>query len=600
MAVPGRTPECSVLVEGTASRPETTCGPVDFRGFAIETKRTFVHTPVETGYLSSPVAAPILDSGTSVFVASKISDDGDALRDLLAVDGSSGELEAVFGVSEAEPRHLAAARDRDGHPSIYISEWGDGWAPTQVYSLATDVAVARAVGINGRGGMGTGTRDIDHDGRADVFVSDVVALHDGGVLYEGSPVDMTVLPTLFDSDGVGHLAYATADGLADLSSGDFHPWPWSESDGYAAGTAVAGGNGGPVTVTVSDRGILIADGLGSIELTPMRPGHDVPFTAYPAAVGDIDGDGAPEAVVGVWEEIWAVALVGPSRGDVVHRWVVTPPEVEAGWASHKAVVLADLDADRVYEVVSMGPDGLHVLSALHAESSVAFLDIGSLAVWNWPIVADIDADGSAEIVVTGTQVPAGEHLWAQRNEYVAAGTYNSTLFILGAAEGEWARTRPIWNQVPYDITTVRDDGTIVRFPRPSWSQYNAFRAQPAHDGDHPDLSPRVTAACADSCDEDGTITLTVVVDNLGSVDAPAGADLVLSTWAQGEPWIDEALRITLPDPVPAGGQSPEYAFSMPVSQWKDARVLDVWGTHEDECDYVNDRIDVAEDPCPPD
>ncbi len=94
------------------------------------------------------------------------------------------------------------------------------------------------------------------------------------------------------------------------------------------------------------------------------------------------------------------------------------------------------------------------------------------------MVVDADMDGSAELVFVEDDVDP--EVWVGEDPNVD----NSTLFVFGAAEGEWARSRPVWNQLPYDITTVRDDGAIVRFPRPSWSQYNAFRAQPAHDGDH--------------------------------------------------------------------------------------------------------------------
>jgi hypothetical protein len=73
--------------------------------------------------------------------------------------------------------------------------------------------------------------------------------------------------------------------------------------------------------------------------------------------------------------------------------------------------------------------------------------------------------------------------------------------------------------------------------------------------------------------------------------------VVLSTWAEGEQWISEVVRLVLPDALPGGSTSAPITFTVPWEDWKDARVIDVWGTHEDECDFVNDRIDVAEDPC---
>ena len=75
------------------------------------------------------------------------------------------------------------------------------------------------------------------------------------------------------------------------------------------------------------------------------------------------------------------------------------------------------------------------------------------------------------------------------------------LFVVGPATGRWARTRPVWHELAYDITSVRDDGVIISFPYPSWSTYNAFRAQPAHDGLHPDRVIDATGVCADACDD---------------------------------------------------------------------------------------------------
>jgi hypothetical protein len=53
--------------------------------------------------------------------------------------------------------------------------------------------------------------------------------------------------------------------------------------------------------------------------------------------------------------------------------------------------------------------------------------------------------------------------------------------VLGPAKGRWAVRVPWWNQLPYDVTSIGDDGRIIGSPLPPSTTYGGvFRAQPAH------------------------------------------------------------------------------------------------------------------------
>ena len=64
-------------------------------------------------------------------------------------------------------------------------------------------------------------------------------------------------------------------------------------------------------------------------------------------------------------------------------------------------------------------------------------------VYEYAIVADVDADGNAEIIAPASAVYGPEN----------------GIFVIGDANDTWVNTREIWNQHTYHITNVNDDGT---------------------------------------------------------------------------------------------------------------------------------------------
>jgi hypothetical protein len=77
----------------------------------------------------------------------------------------------------------------------------------------------------------------------------------------------------------------------------------------------------------------------------------------------------------------------------------------------------------------------------------------------YPIVADVDNDGSAEIVVVSN----------------AYGPPSPTVQVIHDRDDRWVPARRIWNQHTYHVTNVREDGTIPAHEAPSWQHLNSFR-----------------------------------------------------------------------------------------------------------------------------
>jgi len=130
-----------------------------------------------------------------------------------------------------------------------------------------------------------------------------------------------------------------------------------------------------------------------------------------------------------------------------------------------------------------------------------------------PIVADVDGDTHAEIVVGS-------------NNHAAALTQGVRVY-----GGNWTTTRPLWNQHAYHITNVNDDGSIPAAATSSWTQDNSYRANlyaAACDAGEPDLTVSYIRAL-NTTDE---IRLIARIGNAGQIVVPAGVQL---TFYDGAP-----------------------------------------------------------------
>ena len=86
----------------------------------------------------------------------------------------------------------------------------------------------------------------------------------------------------------------------------------------------------------------------------------------------------------------------------------------------------------------------------------------SRTLHEYPTVADVDGDGSSEIIVPN----GGGHL----------GEDKSGLYVLGPAEGSWLMSRQVWNQHAYSIVNVEDDLSIPSPAGSNWPSHNNFRS----------------------------------------------------------------------------------------------------------------------------
>jgi hypothetical protein len=87
----------------------------------------------------------------------------------------------------------------------------------------------------------------------------------------------------------------------------------------------------------------------------------------------------------------------------------------------------------------------------------------------FPVVADVDNDGSAEFVMVSN--------WGSFGEPAGA-----TVTVWRDSQDRWIQARRVWNQHAYHVTDVREDGVIPLAMKKSWQQLNTFRTNSQIEG----------------------------------------------------------------------------------------------------------------------
>lgn len=393
--------------------------------------------------------------------------------------------------------------DQPVEPTLPEPDAGTGRPPCFVAAFRPDFSVAwlsQEVAFR-CGGHAPALADMDGDGSVEVVVgSTVLAGADGSLLWQGEegvgayPVHPEVgfhsVPLDLDLDGkkelvTGRTLY-THEGSVACS------FPETTDDGFVAAADLDLDGVGEV-VSVGGGRVRIFERDCSVQAEWLLSGGG---NGGMPTVADFDVDGAPE--IGV-ADAGTYSVYEP---DGTLLW--SQPVQDA--SSHMTGSLVfDFENDGRPEVVYADETRLWIFDGQTGEVRLEDTNHASRTLHEYPTVADIDNDGSTEIIVPCGGGHAGEN--------------SVGLYVLGADEGaSWASSRQVWNQHAYSITNVLDDLSIPSGPAPNWPTWNNFRSGDVHPRDgaaSPDAVP-VGEACLEECIH-GRVVVHVSMGNAGAV-----------------------------------------------------------------------------------
>ena len=235
-----------------------------------------------------------------------------------------------------------------------------------------------------------------------------------------------------------------------------------------------------------------------------KAGSSVPFS------GDLNGDGYPEIIFSADPGMMAYTYdTVTSSMRVMHSY--------APFGETAGFTVFDFNQDGRNEIVYRGTTQLYIADGVTLANLCPPTTAYSGTITEYPIVADVNADGHAEIIVARAY-----------NDWNAGGGANGWVSVYGSATpGTWSSARKVWNQWAYSSVNINEDMTVPQyrfdvstaFPNGD-KPFNGFLQQMPYidtQGDlfNPVADVEVTGASA-SLQED-TVLLSLNCCNIGEI-----------------------------------------------------------------------------------
>lgn len=382
-----------------------------------------------------------------------------------------------------------ADMDHDGNPEIAYGRvvfTTDGASVTRLWvgsgSWGRSVTQALSVFVN-----------LDDDPELEILAGRTVYETDGSVKWENTAIPTGFsAPANFDADPepeVAHVANGRiyllggADGVEEVAS-------------IAAPTGVTTpGNGGPPTIADFDGdgaieiGVawrnnyqvvqLSADGT-ALEQLWATPNHDFSSSVTGSTVFDFEGDGAAEVIYNDECFLW---VYDGSTGAVRFATPTT------SFTATEASLVADVDSDGSAEIIMIA----------NSASPASWGCDGVRNGTDWTVAA---APGDPDF---------GRPGWVGSDGVAAGGAAYRGITTFRAADNSWVGTRSIWNQHAYSVSNICGDrgdacspsstyGDIPRNQVDNWTVgfLNNFRQNIQGEGifDAPDATVTLEVECA--------------------------------------------------------------------------------------------------------
>jgi hypothetical protein len=205
---------------------------------------------------------------------------------------------------------------------------------------------------------------------------------------------------------------------------------------------------------------------------PTHPQSNIPPYTTGTYTGD-DGTGQP------FHGHVAAFTYDAGETDVSKRLKLSWMMKHSDSSHQTGIVMFDFDADGVDDLVYRDEISLRVISPAHKADGYDFVNlkmdnashpavirlretgIASYTGFECPVVADVNGDGSADVITFAYRLPANART-------VSSGGY---LMVYEAAGESWAPARPVWNQGIYCPLQINDNLTVPRRPLPTLTKF---------------------------------------------------------------------------------------------------------------------------------
>jgi hypothetical protein len=267
----------------------------------------------------------------------------------------------------------------------------------------------------------------------------------------------------------------------------------------------------------------------------------------PPAVADIDVDGYPEIIVAGGSRLFAL------NHDGSELWSVPVTDVSGATGAS----IFDFEGDGIPEVVYIDEVEMAAYDGLTGAVKFWTSDHTSTTMMDYPVIADVDGDNQAEIIV-------------------AHDGHGRALSVYGDRNESWASARPVWNQHAYWIDNISDELEVSVDPQPNFATHNSWHSaivDPRGPEELlPDLRGDLLEICDDACDS-GVVRVEARVANVSAVvvDGPIPLSLHALT-ASGYVLLATA---EVDGPLMPGWASPSVVFEVDADAVRSADGLKV-------------------------
>lgn len=351
--------------------------------------------------------------------------------------------------------------------------------------------------------------DLDLDGIEEVIVGNAMYTPDGDVKWYAGPSAL-LNPAIPRMDGIVGVA-----NLDDDPEGEFVVTTYA-------------------TLRAHDtNGDLL---WGPIELDPSQGQGDEETgnIAAPPAIGDLDADGFPEIVTAAGNELSAFNHDGSKLWEI--------PVQDLTGATGAAIF--DFEGDGADEVVYIDEQALYAI-----DGSTGFVKLrsdrhSSETMMDYPVIADVDADDEAELLVAHTLL-------------------GPAFTVYGSGGGKWAPARPLWNQHAYSRDNIEDDLGVPTSGDPGFTTHNTWHG--ATDRSLYEIEPKfdLQVALHEVCEEECALGRAwVAVQPINRTPRPVESGVAVTLYAQIDGENVEVETKFTEEAIPAGRSGELMLFAV--------------------------------------